>query len=440
MTHTPDFLPADWQDPAQIGKAMHDLAARLFPINRSLTGDGVRESLALLRHCLPELVVNEVPTGTECFDWQVPDEWNVREAYIVGPDGRRVVDFRDHNLHLMGYSEPVDMTLSLEELQPHLHSLPELPEAIPYVTSYYRRRWGFCLAHRVRQQLPPGQYRVVIDATLAPGSLSYGDLLIPGESDQEILLSSYLCHPSMANNELSGPLVGVFLMAWLASLPRRRYSYRLMLVPETLGAIVYLARHLEHLKAHTLAGFNLSCLGDERGYSYLPSRRGDTLADRAALHALKHIDPGFHRFTFLDRGSNERQLCAPGVDLPIASVMRTKYGCFPEYHTSLDDLSLVTPTGLAGGFMAVRRAIECIEQDGRYQVTVLCEPQMGKRGLYPDLSTRWSGWQVRDMMNLLAYSDGALTLFEIAETIHIPFWQARQLADLLLDAGLLRPV
>lgn len=440
MTHIPDFLPADWQDPAQIGKAMHDLAARLFPINRSLTGDGVRESLALLRHCLPELVVNEVPTGTECFDWQVPDEWNVREAYIVGPDGRRVVDFRDHNLHLMGYSEPVDMTLSLEELQPHLHSLPELPEAIPYVTSYYRRRWGFCLAHRVRQQLPPGQYRVVIDATLAPGSLTYGDLLLPGESDQEILLSSYLCHPSMANNELSGPLVGVFLMAWLASLPRRRYGYRLMLVPETLGAIVYLARHLEHLKAHTLAGFNLSCLGDERGYSYLPSRRGDTLADRAALHALKHIDPGFHRFSFLDRGSNERQLCAPGVDLPIASVMRTRYGCFPEYHTSLDDLSLVTPTGLAGGFMAVRRAIECIEQDGRYQVTVLCEPQMGKRGLYPDLSTRWSGGQARDLMNLLAYSDGALTLFEIAETIHIPFWQARQLADLLLDARLLRPV
>ncbi|AXB03714.1 DUF4910 domain-containing protein [Aeromonas caviae] len=440
MTHNPDFLPADWQDPAQIGKAMHDLAARLFPINRSLTGDGVRESLALLRHCLPELVVHEVPTGTECFDWQVPDEWNVREAYIVGPDGRRVVDFRDHNLHLMGYSEPVDMTLWLEELQPHLHSLPELPEAIPYVTSYYRRRWGFCLAHRVRQQLPPGQYRVVIDATLAPGSLTYGDLLLPGENDQEILLSSYLCHPSMANNELSGPLVGVFLMAWLASLPRRRYSYRLMLVPETLGAIVYLARHLEHLKAYTLAGFNLSCLGDERGYSYLPSRRGDTLADRAALHALKHIDPGFRRFTFLNRGSNERQLCAPGVDLPIASVMRTKYGCFPEYHTSLDDLSLVTPAGLAGGFMAVRRAIECIEQDGRYQVTVLCEPQMGKRGLYPDLSTRWSGWQVRDMMNLLAYSDGALTLFEIAETIHIPFWKARQLADLLLDAGLLRPV
>ena len=340
----------------------------------------------------------------------------------------------------MGYSEPVDTILSLEELLPHLHSLPELPDAIPYVTSYYRRRWGFCLTQRVREQLQPGQYRVVIDATLAPGSLTYADMCLAGESQQEILLSSYLCHPSMANNELSGPLVGVFLMAWLASMPRRRYSYRLILVPETLGAIVYLSRHLAHLQAQTLAGFNLSCLGDERGYSYLPSRRGGTLADRAALHALAHIDPGFHRFSFLDRGSNERQLCAPGVDLPIASIMRTKYGCYPEYHTSLDDLSLVTPAGLAGGFMAVRRAIECIELDGRYRVTVLCEPQMGKRGLYPDLSTRWSGWAVRDMMNLLAYSDGEMTLFEIAETIHIPFWQARQLADMLLEAGLLSPV
>ena len=440
MTPDTDFLPADWQDPTQIGQAMYDLATRLYPINRSLTGNGVRESLALLCHCLPELQVHEVPTGTECFDWQVPEEWNVREAYIVGPDGGRVVDFRDHNLHLVGYSEPVDTILSLEELQPHLHSLPELPDAIPYVTSYYRRRWGFCLTHRVREQLQPGQYRVVIDAMLAPGSLTYADICLAGESKQEILLSSYLCHPSMANNELSGPLVGVFLMAWLARMPRRRYSYRLILVPETLGAIVYLSRHLAHLKAQTLAGFNLSCLGDERGYSYLPSRRGGTLADRAALHALAHIDPGFHRFSFLDRGSNERQLCAPGVDLPIASIMRTKYGCYPEYHTSLDDLSLVTPAGLAGGFMAVRRAIECIELDGRYRVTVLCEPQMGKRGLYPDLSTRWSGWAVRDMMNLLAYSDGEMTLFEIAETIHIPFWQARQLADMLLEADLLSPV
>lgn len=438
-SHIPD-LPHDWSEPSQIGEALYALACALYPINRSLTGDGVRQSLAMLRHYLPGLQTHEMASGTQCFDWTVPDEWNVREAYIIGPYGSKVVDFARHNLHLVGYSEPVDVTLSLDELQAHLHSLPAQPDAIPYVTSYYRRRWGFCLPHRQREQLPAGQYRVVIDATLAPGSMTYGDLLLPGDSQEEVLLSSYLCHPSMANNELSGPLVGVFLMAWLASLPQRRYSYRLMLVPETLGAIAYLSRHLDHLKLRTIAGFNLSCLGDERAYSYLPSRKGNTLADRVLVHVLRHTDPAYHHYSFLDRGSNERQLCAPGVDLPVASMMRSKYGCFPEYHTSLDDLSLITSAGLAGSFIALRRAIECIELDGRYCVTVMGEPQLGKRGLYPDLSTSHSGWQVRDMMNLLAYSDGELTLFEIAETIGIPFWKARQLADLLLEHDVLRAV
>lgn len=433
------YLPTDWDDQAQVGEQLHRLLTLLFPLNRSLTGDGVRQSLALWReHCLPELQIHEVASGTECFDWTVPDEWNVREAYIVGPDGRRVVDFQDHNLHLVGYSEPVCCTLSLAELQPHLHSLPEQPDAIPYVTSYYKRRWGFCLPHRLREALPEGEYQVVIDATLAPGSLTYGDWVLPGESEQEILLSSYTCHPSMANNELSGPCVGVFLMAWLASLPTRRYSYRLMLVPETLGAIVYLSRHLDQLKQHTLAGFNLTCLGDDRSYSFLPSRQGNTLADRIGRHVLGHLAPGYQAYSFLERGSNERQLCAPGIDLPVTSVMRSRYGCYAEYHTSLDDLSLVTPAGLAGGFLALRRAIECLELDERCEVTVLGEPQLGKRGLYPDLSTRYSGWQVREMMNLLAYSDGKLTLFEIAETIGAPFWRVEPLARMLLDAGLLR--
>lgn len=439
MNNTLSGWPVDWQDSSAVGKAMHQLAVQLFPLNRSLTGDGVRQSLAMLQAYLPELQVHEIPSGTRCFDWSIPDEWNVQEAYIEGPNGERVVDFRWHNLHLVGYSEPVDCVLSLADLQAHLYSMPHLPEAIPYVTSYYRRRWGFCLTHRQREQLVDGDYHVVIKATLAPGSLTYGDILLPGESEQEVLLSSYLCHPSMANNELSGPLVGVFLLAWLSSLPRRRYSYRLMLVPETLGAITYLSMHLEHLKRVTAAGFNLSCVGDERAYSYLPSRQGDTLADRVALHVLTHRDPSFKRYGFLDRGSNERQLCAPGVDLPVASIMRSKYGTFPEYHTSLDDLTLVTPAGLAGSFSLMQEAVGCLEQDDTYAVTVLCEPQMGKYDLYPDLSTRYSGWQVRDMMNLLAYSDGSLSLLEIADTIGIPFAKARALADSLLTAGLLRP-
>ena len=436
--HNSGYLPTDWDDQAQIGEQLHRLLTLLFPLNRSLTGDGVRQTLALFReHCLPELQIHEVASGSTFFDWTVPDEWNVREAYIIGPDGRKVVDFNDSNLHLVGYSEPVHCTLSLAELQPHLYSLPELPDAIPYVTSYYQRRWGFCLPHKVREALPEGDYEVVIDASLQPGSLTYAEWVLPGDSEQEILLSSYVCHPSMANNELSGPCVGVFLMAWLASLPKRRYSYRLMLVPETLGAIVYLSRHLEHLKRYTLAGFNLTCMGDERCYSFLPSRQGNSLADRIGHHVLSHMAPDYMKYSYLDRGSNERQLCAPGIDLPVTTIMRSKYGCYAEYHTSLDDLSLVTPTGLAGSFLALRRAIECLELDQCYEVTVLGEPQLGKRGLYPNLSTRGSGEHIRDMMNLLAYSDGHLTLFEISEIINAPFWRVEPLARLLLEAGVL---
>ncbi|MGY3944372.1 DUF4910 domain-containing protein [Aeromonas tecta] len=437
--HTSGYLPTDWDDQTQLGEQLHRLLTLLFPLNRSLTGEGVRQTLALIRqHCLPDLTIHEVESGTTCFDWTVPDEWNVRQAYIVGPDGRKVVDLQDSNLHLVGYSEPVRCTLSLAELQPYLHSLPELPDAIPYITSYYQRRWGFCLPHNVREALPEGNYEVVIDTSLQPGSLTYAEWVLPGESEQEVLLSSYVCHPSMANNELSGPGVGVFLMAWLASLPKRRYSYRLMLVPETIGAIVYLSRHLEHLKSHTLAGFNLTCMGDERCYSFLPSRQGNTRADCIGRHVLGHIAPDYMVYSYLDRGSNERQLCAPGIDLPVTTMMRSKYGCYAEYHTSLDDLTLVTPRGLADSFLALRRAIECLELDDCYEATVLGEPQLGRRGLYPNLSTRDSGAQVRDMMNLLAYSDGHMSLFEIAEIINVPFWRVEPLARTLLDAGVLR--
>ncbi|MFQ2074534.1 DUF4910 domain-containing protein [Aeromonas veronii] len=437
--HTASYLPTDWGDQAQLGEQLHRFLTLLFPLNRSLTGEGVRQTLSLIRqHCLPDLIIHEVESGTTCFDWTVPDEWNVKQAYIVGPDGHKVVDFKDSNLHLVGYSEPVRCTLSLAELQPYLHSLPELPDAIPYITSYYQRRWGFCLPHNVREALQEGNYEVVIDTSLQPGSLTYAEWVLPGESEEEILLSSYVCHPSMANNELSGPGIGVFLMAWLASLPKRRYSYRLMLVPETIGAIVYLSRHLEHLKSHTLAGFNLTCMGDERCYSFLPSRQGNSLADRIGRHVLGHIAPDYMAYSYLDRGSNERQLCAPGIDLPVATIMRSKYGCYAEYHTSLDDLALVTPRGLADSFLALRRAIECLELDECCEATVLGEPQLGRRGLYPNLSTRDSGEQVKDMMNLLAYSDGHLSLFEIAEIIKVPFWRVEPLAKKLIDAGVLR--
>lgn len=430
----------NWQDAEQVGAAIHALATKLYPLNRSLTGPGVRQSLSMLQELLPELVVSAVPTGYQAFDWTVPDEWQLEYGYLQGPDGEVIVDSRWHNLHVLGYSEPIDQYLSLEELQPHLYSRPDLPTAIPYVTSYYQRRWGFCLSQQQRDQLKPGQYRAVIKSRLAPGQLNYGELLLAGESTDEVLLSSYICHPSMANNELSGPCVASYLMAWLASLPKRRYSYRLILVPETLGALVYLSKHLPHLQRHTLAGFNLSCIGDERTYSYLPSRAEDTLADRMALHVLQHYAPDFKRYSYLERGSNERQLCAPGVDLPVATVMRSKYGCYPEYHTSLDDLSLITPKGLGGGFAVMQRILAGLEANQRLRVKVLGEPQLGKRGLYPTLCTHTSGYQVRDMMNLIAYADGSRDLLQIAEKIAIPIWRAAELAEPLLAADLLEVI
>lgn len=409
--------------PTSAGEEMHARAERLFPITRSITGEGVRTTLAMLREELPGLTVHEVPSGTKCFDWVIPLEWNIRDAYLVGPDGRKVVDFASSNLHVVGYSVPVDTELSLDELQPHLHSLPDQPTAIPYVTSYYKERWGFCLSQEQRDRLEPGTYRAVIDSTLKPGSLTYGELVLPGETDEEIFISTYVCHPSLANNELSGPVVATQLAKWVSALENRRFTYRFIFIPETIGSITYLSRMLDHLKRHVVAGFNVTCIGDDRCYSFLPSRNGDTVSDRVARHVLKHHAGKYLHYSFLQRGSDERQYCAPGVDLPIATVMRSKYGEYPEYHTSLDNLDLVTPSGLEGGYTALRRCLEVIEADRTYRTTVLCEPQMGARGLYSTLGGKSVDEVVRRRMNILAYADGNHSLLDIAEQINEPAWE-----------------
>lgn len=420
-----------------ISDEMYRWAKDLYPICRSLTGPGVRETLAYLGNLLPGLIVHEVPSGTSSFDWTVPDEWTIRDAYIADEAGNRVVDFKAHNLHVVGYSEPTDVWLDRDELDKHLYSLPDQPDAIPYITSYYSKRWGFCLTHHQRQALKSGRYHVVVDSDLKPGVLNYAELILPGESAEEVLLSTYVCHPSMANNELSGPVVTAALAQWLQSLDKRRYTYRIVFIPETIGSIVYLSRNLSHLKQHVIAGFNITCIGDDRSYSYLPSRAGNSLSDQVALHVLQHMDADFKRYSWLDRGSDERQYCAPGVDLPIATIMRSKYAEYPEYHTSLDDLNLVTPGGLNGGYTALRRSIEVIEHNVNLRVTVLCEPQLGKRGLYPTLSTKASGEQVRAMMNLISYCDGTRTLLEIANLIEEPFWELVPLIEKLVAHGLL---
>lgn len=402
--------------------SLFNFAKALYPICRSITGNGVRQTLQIIKDDhIPDLQIHEVPTGTQAFDWTVPKEWNINDAYVTDPEGNKIIDYRESNLHVVGYSIPVTKTVSLDELQEHLYSLPDQPDAIPYVTSYYKERWGFCLTDNQRKQLKPGQYKVYIDSSLKEGSLTYGELILPGKTEKEIFLSTYICHPSMANNELSGPAVTTFIAKWLMAKEDRRYTYRIIFIPETIGSIVYLSKNLDHMKEHIIAGFNVTCVGDDRAYSYLPSKYGYTLADRAAKHVLKHFAPEYQQYSFLERGSDERQYCSPGVDLPVASVMRTKYGQYPEYHTSLDNLDLISPDGLMGGYEVLKKCLECLEANKKYQVTVLCEPQLGKRGLYPTISTKSGASGVRDMMNLLTYCDGSNDLILIAEMINKPF-------------------
>ena len=426
--------------PDNIGQQIYELATELFPICRSITGKGIQLTLDILKRELPELKINRIPTGTRCFDWIVPDEWNIKDAYVIGPGGKKVIDFHDSNLHVVQYSEPVNAIVSLEELQQHLHSLPEIPDAIPYITSYYNRRWGFCLTDTKRRQLEPGNYQVVIDSTLEPGFLTYGELLIPGESKEEIFLSTYICHPSMANNELSGPTVTCYLAKWLGSLDKRKYSYRIIFIPETIGAIVYLSKNLEHLKDKVCGGFNVSCVGDDHHYSYLPSRWGNTLSDKVAKHVLKHVAGDFIQYSFLDRASDERQYCSPGVDLPICCILRSKYGTYPEYHTSLDNLSFISPKGLGESYNCFRYSIICFEHNVRPKATVLCEPQMGKRNLYPTLGVRENFKDTDIMLDLLAYADGGTDLLKISEIINQPMWQLLDYVRILKEHKLIELV
>ena len=423
----------------QSGQQMHELVSRLFPIYRSLTGNGVRETVAVLQEFLPELKGHEVPTGTQCFDWEIPREWNVNEAYIVDPSGNRICDIADNNLHLVGYSVPMRATMTLTELLPHLHSLPQQPDAIPYVTSYYKEYWGFCIAEKQKQELAEGEYQVVIDSELSAGSLTYAEWYVPGESTDEVLVSTYICHPSMANDQLSGPVVAAFAANWVAQ-SKRRLSYRFVFVPETIGSIAFLSRRHMHLKKHVVAGFNLSCIGDDRAYSVVESRKGNTLADRMANHVLAHTDSHFKKYSFLDRGSDEQQYCSPGIDLPLCTLSRSKFGEYPEYHTSLDDLSLVTPTGLEGGLKLLVNCLQGLEENRTYRLKTACEPQLGKRGLYPSLSVRGNGETVRDLTNFLAYCDGSETLLDIAERLGRPIWSFYESIESLKQNDLIESI
>tara|TARA_B100000795_G_C22804749_1_gene444106 strand:- start:1624 stop:2904 length:1281 start_codon:yes stop_codon:yes gene_type:complete len=423
-----------------IGKQMHQWATDLFKVNRSITGEGVRETLSYFSDLIPELEIKSIPSGSKAFDWTIPDEWSIKEAYIEDELGNRIVDFSVNNLHIVGYSIAVNQWMELDELQNFLYSLPDQPDAIPYITSYYSKSWGFCITDKQRNALKSGLYRVYIDSDIFPGELNYGELVIPGNTNEEVLLSTYICHPSMANNELSGPVVTAALSQWLLSLKQRKYTYRIIFIPETIGSIAYLSKNLAHMKKYTVAGYVVTCIGDNRAYSFMPSRNGNTLADRAAIHSLNNNVKEFNYYSYLDRGSDERQYCSPGVDLPVCSIMRSKYGTFPEYHTSLDDLTLISPEGLEGGFEVLKKTIEILESNNYYLSLVICEPQLGKRGLYPNISTKDTHKNTLTMMNLIAYADGTIDLIDLANKIDENITFLLPIIETLINNDLLKKI
>lgn len=427
----------------EAGQRMYALAAKLFPICRSITGEGVRQTLEILSGVLAEdgieLAAREVPSGTRVFDWTVPREWVIREAYIEDASGKRVIDMAENNLHVMGYSAPVDRWVDLAELKEHIYTQPDQPDVIPYVTSYYKERYGFCMSETQKNTLPEGRYHMYIDSELIDGSLTYGEVVLPGESGQEIFFSTYICHPSMANNECSGPALLTELIRFLCALGHRRYTYRCIFIPETIGSITYLSKNLSYLKKYVIAGFNLSCVGDDRCYSMVSSRYGGTLADRVMENILRFRGP-YRKYSFLQRGSDERQYNAPGVDLPVISFCRSKFGEYPEYHTSADDMSLVSPEGFQGSYEVMTQAIRAIENNVNFKVNVLCEPQLGKRGLYPTTSQKGSYDAVRALTNFIAYADGKNDLLAISDLIDCPVWQLIEIVEKLRENQLLEVV
>lgn len=417
---------------------MYKLAEKLFPICRSLTGNGFRESLRILVDGLQEFKTYEIPTGMSVFDWTVPKEWNISGGYIETLDGKRIIDFADTNLHIMGYSLPINAVISREELFDHVYTQPDQPDWIPYVTSYYKERWGFCMSEKQKQSLTEDQYHVVIYSELKEGSLTLGDLVINGETDEEIMFSTYLCHPSMANNELSGPVVWRALIDYVMAMPKRRYTYRFVINPETIGSIAYLSKNKEYLQTHLQAGFVLSCVGDNRTYSCVESKYANTLADRVVCNVLSFHYPEYKTYSFLRRGSDERQYNSAGVNLPVCGICRSKYGEYPEYHTSADDMSLISPEGLQGAYDVCVKVINALEYNRNYKMSCCCEPQLGKRGLYPTTSQKGSYDAVRAMIDFIAYADGRNDLIEISNYISQPVDVLIPIVQKLLECKLIK--
>lgn len=420
------------------GKEMHNFVAELYPICRSITGEGVRETLRAIRKRLP-LEIHEVPSGTKVFDWTVPLEWNVSDAYIMNREGKRIVDFKAHNLHLMSYSLPVRAKMLLADLRSHLFTLPDHPEWIPYRTSYYKENWGFCLRHADLERLPDDEYEIVIDSSLRPGSLTYGEFYVPGEISDEILVSCHVCHPSMCNDNLSGITVAVKLAETVAARQGLYYSYRFLFIPGTIGSITWLAQN-EQKASRIKHGLVLTGVGDAGNITYKKSRQGNAEIDRAMAHVLKHSGKIYAITDFFPYGYDERQYCSPGFDLPVGCFMRAPHGQYPEYHSSADDLDFVKADSLAQSYDQCLKVMELLEGNRTYiNQNPKCEPQLGRRGLYRAIAGQQEKqWTELALFWVLNASDGRHTLLDIAERADLPFGKIQSAAEALLKVGLLK--
>lgn len=425
------------------GQRIYELCGKIFPICRSLMGEGVRETLRMLDEYIADtgyhLNITEVPTGTQVYDWTVPKEWVIREAYIEDETGNRIVDFKDNNLHVLGYSAPLDTWMDLDEMRRYLYTQPDQPELIPYVTSYYKERSGFCISENQKRNLKPGKYHLYVDSDLKEGSLTYADLVINGKLDKEILITTYICHPSMANDICSGMSLLSELIRYVASLKERRYTYRFVLEPETIGAIAYISEHHNELKENVIAAFNLSCVGDDRTYSMVESPYADTYSDRILKNILSSRDKA-EVYSYLERGSDERQYAAAGIDIPMVCFCRSKFETFSEYHTSADNMSLVNPAGFQGSFDVMTEVIQVLEHNGQYRARVFCEPQLGKRGMYPTISQKGQYDEVFVFLNFMAYANGENDLITISEYLNMSAYELLESFIKLRDHGMIEMV
>ncbi len=421
----------------EVGAELHQFARELFPICRSITGNGIRQTLGMIGKRIP-LEISEVPTGTPVFDWTVPKEWNIRDAYIQGPDKKRVVDFQKSNLHVLNYSVPVHTKMPLHELKPHLFTIPQHPDWILYRTSYYKEDWGFCLTHNQMLALKDQEYEICIDSSLESGSLTYGECYIPGRSSDEVLVSCHACHPSLANDNLSGLAVATFL-ARLLSERELRYSYRFLFIPGTIGAITWLSRNRE-TAGRIRHGLVLTSIGDRGPFHYKKSRQDNAEVDRAAAHVLKHAAPAATILPFSPYGYDERQYCSPGFNLPVGCLMRSVWGTFPEYHTSADNLDFLFAESLAESLQVCASIFELLENNRSYQnLSPFCEPQLGRRGLYHSTGGTSPEAEINARLWVLNMSDGQHSLLDIAERSGLPFAILNEAAGLLSRNGLLAP-